>query len=155
ASPARRPPPAGGHPRPGAPPAAPRQRVDDHCTTVERREERLCFAEGYCMVEPADHGHIGRDRSLAGADLVANELEMGDIGSNEGQPCIAAGLGEGSTLCEKAIAGMDRVTAGSICDLNDRAPVQVSGCAATWQRPSLICHAQVQTVRVVLRMHGN
>jgi hypothetical protein len=80
---------------------------------------------------------------------------MGDIWSNERQPSLAAGLGEGNSLCEKAIAGMDRVAARSACDLDHRSPVQVSGCAEAWQRPNLVCHAQVQTARIVLRMHSN
>jgi len=82
------------------------------------------------MVEPADHGHIGRHGGLAGADLVAKQVKMGDIGSNESQPCVGASLGESGTLREKAIAGMDCVTAGSVCDLNDRPPIEVGGCAA-------------------------
>src|SRR5262249_6282100 len=107
------------------------------------------------MVTPADHDYIRRDSGPAGACFIAEQLELGNVRSDEGQSCLAAGLGKVGALSEEAIARMYRVTASSVRDLDNCLAIQVSSRTGAWQRPNLVCHTQVQTARIVLRMHAN
>src|SRR5262249_55049813 len=61
------------------------ERLDDHRAALEAGEEFLRLIERDRMVEPADHRHIGLARSLARLRLVAEQLEMLDVGADEGQ----------------------------------------------------------------------
>ena len=50
------------------------------------------------MVQPPEYRHIGRPCSVAGTGLVAEQVEMRDIGADEDQPGVGTGLSEVDAL---------------------------------------------------------
>ena len=64
-------------------------------------------------------------RDVAGRDLVAELLDGGRGRTDPGEPGVDDGLGEVGTLREEAVAGVDRIGAGALGDVEDLVDDQV------------------------------
>src|SRR5699024_11536474 len=62
---------------------------------------------------------------ISGGDLVAELLDRRGRRTDPGQPRVDDGLGEVRTFGEEAVAGMDRVGAGAVRDVQDLVDHQV------------------------------
>ncbi len=130
--------------------AAAGHRLDDHRAAVQRGEERVRLVQRNRAVEAANHRHIHGRRGGAGTRLVAEQFEMRDVGTNEGQPGLGAASAKVRTFGQEAVTGMDGVTLRRLCRRNHVRAVQIGRGPLAWQRQSLIGHAQMQRARVVL-----
>jgi hypothetical protein len=113
--------------------------LDDHCTSgAEGGEEPARFVQRHRTVESPQHRHGCRDGSSASACLVAEQLQMRHVRSDEGQSGVGASLGEIGAFGQEAVAGMDGVTARLLCRGDNRLRIQIGSGAASGQRSILV-----------------
>ena len=94
------------------------------------------------------------ERNLACLHLVAELGNGGRRRANPGQAGVNHGLGKALVLGQKSVAGMDRVGAALLGDLQQLGDVQVGiGRPVTIQAISLVSHARVQRVNVGIGIH--
>jgi hypothetical protein len=125
--------------------------LDDHQAASQRGKERPRLVQGDRVVQPREYRHIGRPRSVAGTGLVAEQVEMRDIGADEDQPGVGTGLSEVDTLGQEAVAGVDGVAARRVGRRNDCFRIHIGGGALTRQRLNLVGDTGVQGSSVI---HG-
>ena len=141
-----------------AAPAAAGNGLDDHAARALRG---LLGEEGFGLglrggvIQPRHQRHAALGRQRAGARLVAEQRQLLGRGTDEHQPGVGAGLGEGRALGQEAVAGMHCVAALRAGDGDQRRAVQVGGRAGGAQRHGGIGHTGVQRTVVVLREHGH
>ena len=98
----------GDHARAPAPAAG--QGLDDHGLALGQSKEELPgLLQGDASVQAAADGHTRRKRRLPGPGLVAEQFEVLDGRTDEGQACLGAASGEFGPLGEEAVAWVDRV----------------------------------------------
>jgi len=99
---------------------------------LDRNGETVLGGERDNLVGTGDR--VGRARHLGGAhllrdvaglDLVAQRLDGRGRGTDPDQPGVDDGLRERGVLGEEAVAGMDSVGAGALCDAEDLLDVEV------------------------------
>ena len=69
----------------------------------------LVSVQCHRMIEAADHRHAGLLRGMARPRLVAEQVEMSYVRTDEEQPGIATGFGEIAALGEEAVARVDGI----------------------------------------------
>ena len=111
---------------PHAPAAAAHRRLDDH-----RVAERVGQGAGLgCRVDrrslPGEHRDAGLPGQPPRGDLVAQQVEQLGTGADEDDPGPLAGPRELGVLRQEAVAGMDRVDALLLGQLDDRVDVEVA-----------------------------
>ena len=144
----------GTHHRPHAAPAAAGQRLEHHRAAVAQGGEE---GAGFVQRGPAAGAGQGGDVQPAGQaqrrGLVAEQGEGRGGGADEGQPGVGAILGEGRVLAEEAVAGMHRVAAALLRQVDNLRHVEVGGGAGPLQRDHGGGAPRVQRVGVVLGVH--
>ena len=103
---------------------------------------------------PRQDGHTLMARGCAGLDLVAKEREHGWRRADEDQASVGAGAGKCCAFTEKAVARMDRLASALEGGLDQCLRVQIRGRTAPGQGVGLIASANMQGLRIVLRIHN-
>ena len=80
---------------------------------------------------------------------------MLDVGTNEGDAMTGTALSEIRTLCQKTIAGVDRIAARRFRGGDDRVPVEVGARTGARKRVGFIRDPRMQACRVVLRINSD
>jgi hypothetical protein len=94
--------------------------------------------------------------TIARARLRAHRLDRLGRGADEDHSGLLAGPREGGVLGQEAVAGMDRLRAGLIGDLQDLLHPQVAlGCRAGAEQVGLVGAAGVRRVAIGLGIHGH
>ncbi len=102
-------------------------RLEHHrITDIGRQHDRL-FNAGEAGIAPGNNRHTCVDHAAAGLDLVAHFPNDARIRPNEFDTAAGADFCERRVFGQEAIAGMERVTAGSDRQINDAVGVQVAG----------------------------
>ncbi|MDT4831994.1 hypothetical protein FQZ97_655290 [compost metagenome] len=121
--------------------------------------DRAAFQQGASLVQAAGavaavgQRQAATGRQLAGAGLVAEQIQGLGSGADETDAGRLALAGEAGVLAEEAIAGVHRVAAVRAGDLHQLRAVQVGRRAASRERHRKVGLAQVQGVGVVLGEH--
>jgi hypothetical protein len=105
----------------------------------------------WCRAESA---HAACSHGLAGADLVPHQTHVFRRRADEGQPAVAADLGEFGIFGEKAVTGVNGVGIGHLGGADDRLHVQVAlGAGRRPDTDALVGQLDVQRRAVDIRMH--
>ena len=122
------------------------------------------FAEGDHLVGRREHLGASRARpatpalsaAMAGADLVAHDLDGLGRRADEGHPALGDGPGEVGVLGEEAVAGVDGVGPALLDDAEDGLGVQVAlGRGLAAQGVGLVGQPDVERVAVELGVDGH
>ena len=103
-----------------------------------------------------DDRDASADGSRARGGFAAHERDSLGRWPDEGQAGAAAGARKGCVLGQESVARMDRVGAGSACDVEDRVNVEIA--AGGLVRPEverLMCLADVARGAVAVGIHGD
>src|SRR5262249_55247163 len=104
-----------GHDDTGAATAAAGQCLDDHSAAIERGKESSRLVQRHRMIEAADDGHAGLLRGIPRPCLVAEQVEMSYVRTDEEQPGIATGFGEIAAFGKEAVARVDGIASCRLC----------------------------------------
>ena len=107
------------------------------------------------MIEAADHGHVGLLRGIPCPRLVAEQVEMFYVRTDEDQPGIVTGFGEIAALGEEAVARVDGVASRRPRRGDHRLHIEIGRGARPRQQPDFVGDAKVQAARVVLGVNRN
>jgi hypothetical protein len=112
--------------------------------------------EPICSIDSGDGRHPGCRRHLAGAHLVAHELECLGRRPDEGRPHPGDGPREGGLLRQEPVARVDGVGAAAHHGVGDRGQrqVRVEGGVAR-QHHDLVRHPHVEGVAIGLAAQGD
>ena len=139
----------------GAAAATAGERLDDHRAALQAREELLRLLERDRVIESADHRDVGLARGLARLRLVAEQVEMLDVGADENQAGVRASAREVATLGKEAVPRVDSIAAGGLRRVNHGVHVQIGRRALAGERLDFVGDAQVQAARIILGVNGN
>ena len=130
--------------------------LDEHAGALRKvSEESLRLLDGDGVGETGDDGNVVFLGEGAGLRLGAKEVEGLGAGTDEGEPCLLAGAGEGRALGEEAVAGVDGIAACLPRGGDELLDIEVGSDAPALERADGIGFAGVQVVGVVLGVHGN
>ncbi len=136
----------GGQDGAGAATAATSDGFDDHrASRTEGGEEGAGFVEGDGVIQSANDWHGCRDSRGAGARLVAEQFQMGDVGADKGQASFGAFSREITPFGEEAITRVDGIAPGPLRRRDDRLHVQIRAGADTRQHVGFVGDTQMQT----------
>ena len=138
------------------PPAAARDRLDDHARARRQRgEEGAGLVRVHRPRDALHDGHAVRLRQLSRARLVPEQVERFGTGSDEREARLLAGAREGGAFGEEAVAGVDGVAAAFDGGLDELGGVEVGGGGAPAQGAHGVGAARVQAAFVVLAVDGD
>ena len=136
--------------------ASARDRLDHHgADRAARFEKGARLFQRDCVIETAENGDPGRHSRFAGAGFVTEQLQVLNIGPDEGDVGRCAHSGKVRSFREKAVSRMDRVATARRRGGNDRRTVEVGLRAGAGKGVRIVRDADVQAAGVIFRIDGH
>ncbi len=144
-----------GHQTHAAAAAAGERLQHDRAAVAEQFQERARLGQRGAAAGAGQRRDVEPSGQAQRRGLVAKQRQDLRRRTDEGQPGVGAVLGEGAVLAQEAIAGMHRLAAGLLRDIDDLTDVEIGGRAGPLQRHRRIGALGVQRLGVILGEDGD
>ena len=116
----------------------------DGAALAQRAQKSLRLFKRNRTVAARNQRHATARSQRLGLDLVAESFKRIDPRPDEAHPCFCAGPRQIRVFAQKAISGMQGITAGCLGRGDDRVDVEIGPCTGTRQSDRLIGLAHMQ-----------